>query len=200
MTHVTATQMSNEATHMSKQDVETVKARTEIKAAIKEHRKTDEKNVRRMITGAAIAMAGLTAVAATNEDPKDNEVIPLGLATTTALTAGAMAHGRYRLEKENEIIGQTKAGKKAAVEKNEAGRNAMRLGQMVSGGMMSLFTLVSLSSRVSGAAGTLLAFGSIVVAAEMAKRAMANTERKGLEQNLGRNMPTQFRMYPQKSR
>ena len=56
MTHMTATQMSNEATHMSKQDVETVKARTEIKEAIKEHRKTDDKNFRRMITGAAIAL------------------------------------------------------------------------------------------------------------------------------------------------
>ena len=194
MTHVTATQMSNEATHMSKQDVETVKAHTEIKEVIKEHRKTDDKNFRRMITGAAIAMAGLTAVAAANEDPKDNEVIPLGLATTTVLTASAMAHGRHRLEKENEIIGQTKAGKKAAVEKNEAGRNAMRLGQMVGGAFLGMGTLVS------GPVGTLLAFGSVVVAAEMAKRAMANTERKGLEQNLGRNMPTQYRMYEQHTR
>ena len=194
MTHVTATQMSNEATHMSKQDVETVKARTEIKEAIKEHRKTDDKNFRRMITGAAIAMAGLTAVAAANEDPKDNEVIPLGLATTTALTAGAMAYSRHRLEKENDVIGKTKAGKKAAVEKNEAGRNAMRLGQMVSGAFLGMGTLVS------GPVGTLLAFGSVVVAAEAAKRMMANSERERLEQNLGRNMPTQFRMYPQKSR
>lgn len=194
MAKLIATQLSNEATHMSKQDVETVKARTEIKEAIKEHRKTDDKNLRRMITGAAIAMAGLTVVAAANEDPKDNEVIPLGLATTTALTAGAMAHGRHRLEKENEIIGQTKAGKKAAVEKNEAGRNAMRLGQMVSGAFLGVGTLVS------GPIGTLLAFGSVVVAAEAAKRMMANSERERLEQNLGRNMPTQFRMYPQKSR
>lgn len=194
MAHMTATQMSNEATHMSKQDVETVKARTEIKEAIKEHRKTDDKNFRRMITGAAIAMAGLTAVAAANEDPKDNEIIPLGLTMTTALTAGAMAHGRHRLEKENEIIGQTKAGKKTAVEKNEAGRNAMRLGQMVSGAFLGVGTLVS------GPIGTLLAFGSVVVAAEAAKRMMANSERERLEQNLGRNMPTQFRMYPQKSR
>ena len=194
MTHMTATQMSNEATHMSKQDVETVKARTEIKEAIKEHRKTDDKNFRRMITGAAIAMAGLTAVAAANEDPKDNEVIPLGLTMTTALTAGTMAYSRHRLEKENEIIGQTKAGKKAAVEKNEAGRNAMRLGQMVSGAFLGVGTLVS------GPIGTLLAFGSVVVAAEAAKRMMANSERERLEQNLGRNMPTQFRMYPQKSR
>ena len=194
MAKLIATQMANEATHMSKQDVETVKARTEIKEAIKEHRKTDDKNFRRMITGAAIAMAGLTAVAAANEDPKDNEVIPLGLTMTTALTAGAMAYGRHRLEKENDVIGKTKAGTNAAVEKNEAGRNAMRLGQMVSGAFLGVGTLVS------GPIGTLLAFGSVVVAAEAVKRMMANSERERLEQNLGRNMPTQFRMYPQKSR
>lgn len=194
MTHMTATQMSNEATHMSKQDVETVKARTEIKEAIKEHRKTDDKNVRRIMIGATVAMAGLTALAATNEDPKDNEIIPLGLATTTALTAGAMALNRHRLEKENEIIGKTKAGTNAAVEKNEVGRNIMRFGQMMGG------TFLGMSTLVSGPIGTLLAFGSVVVAAEAAKRMMANSERERLEQNLGRNMPTQFRMYPQKSR
>lgn len=194
MAKLIATQLSNEATHMSQQDVETVKARTEIKEAIKEHRKTDDKNFRRMITGAAIAMAGLTAIAAANEDPKDNEVIPLGLTMTTALTAGTMAYSRYRLEKENDVIGKTKAGTNAAVEKNEAGRNAMRLGQMVSGAFLGVGTLVS------GPIGTLLAFGSVVVAAEAAKRMMANSERERLEQNLGRNMPTQFRMYPQKSR
>jgi len=191
---MTATQMSNEATHMSKQDVETVKARTEIKEAIKEHRKTDDKNVRRIMIGATVAMAGLTALAATNEDPKDNEIIPLGLATTTALTAGAMALNRHRLEKENEIIGKTKAGTNAAVEKNEVGRNIMRFGQMMGG------TFLGMSTLVSGPIGTLLAFGSVVVAAEAAKRMMANSERERLEQNLGRNMPTQFRMYPQKSR
>ncbi|MBQ9738259.1 MAG: hypothetical protein IJV75_01945 [Alphaproteobacteria bacterium] len=194
MTHMTATQMSNEATHMSKQDVETVKARTEIKEAIKEHRKTDDKNFRRMITGTAIAMAGLTAVAAANEDPKDNEIIPLGLATTTVMTAGAMALSRHRLEEETKIIGKTKAGTNATVEKNEVGRNIMRFGQMIGGAFLGMGTLVS------GPVGTLLALGSVVVAAEAAKRAMANTERKGLEENLGRNMPTQFRMYPQKSR
>ena len=126
MVQLTATQVSNEATHMSQQDVDTVKARTEIKEAIKEHRKTDDKNFRRMITGAAIAMAGLTAVAATNEDVKDNEVIPLGVAMTTALTAGAMAYSRHRLEKENDVIGKTEAGKNGAVEKAEGPRNVAR--------------------------------------------------------------------------
>ena len=72
MTQMIATQMSTEATHMSKQDVETVKARTEIKEAIKAHRKTDDKVFRRAMIGFAVAMAGLTASAAINDDVKDN--------------------------------------------------------------------------------------------------------------------------------
>ena len=194
MEKLIATQMSNEATHMSQRDVDTVKARTEIREAIKEHRKTDDKNFRRMITGAAIAMAGLTAFAAANEDVKDNEVIPLGLATTTALTAGAMAYSRHRLEKENDVIGKTEAGKNAAVEKAEGPRNVMRLGQMIGGAFLGMGTLVS------GPVGTLLAFGSVVVAAEAAKRVMANSDRKTLEEKLGRNMPAGYRMYKQNTR
>ena len=61
-------------------------------------------------------------------------------------------------------------------------------------------TFLGVGTLVSGPIGTLLALGSVVVAAEAAKRMMANSERERLEQNLGRNMPTQFRMYPQKSR
>ncbi len=194
MTQMIATQMSTEATHMSKQDVETVKARTEIKEAIKAHRKTDDKVFRRAMIGFAVAMAGLTASAAINDDVKDNEVIPLGLTMTTALTAGAMAHSRHRLEKENDVIGKTNAGKKAAVEKNEAGRSVMRFGQMIGGSLLGIGTLVS------GTVESLLVFGSIVVAAEAAKRMMANSERERLEQNLGRNMPTQYRMYKQNTR
>ena len=42
--------------------------------------------------------------------------------------------------------------------------------------------------------------GSVVVAAEAAKRVMANSDRKTLEERLGRNMPAGYRMYKQNTR
>ena len=104
MAKLIATQMSNEATHMSQQDVDTVKARAEIRDAIKAHRKTDDKGLRRMLAGFAVALAGLGTVAAVNDDPKDNEVIPLTVAVAGATMAGAIAAKRKHMEKELKVI------------------------------------------------------------------------------------------------
>lgn len=193
MTQVIATKMSNEATHMSQQDVDTVNARTEIKEAIKEHRKTDDKGMRRMLAGCAVALAGLAVGAAINDDQKDNEVIPLAVAVSSATMAGAMAMKRRHLETEVKVIEETNAGKKAAVHKNDFLRNAANVGEMFSACMM--MSGIAASSPVV----TLIA-ASIVVGAEAAKRGLANTERKELEENLGRNMPAGYKMYKQNTR
>ena len=193
MAKLIATQMSNEATHMSQQDVDTVKARAEIRDAIKAHRKTDDKGMRRMLAGFAVALAGLGTVAAVNDDPKDNEVIPLTVAMAGATMAGAIAAKRKHMEKELKVIEETKAGKKASVHKDEVFRNAATFAEMFSVCMM-------LPGVIGSSPAVTLIAASIVVGAEAAKRGLVNTERKELEQNLGRNMPAGYRMYKQNTR
>ena len=181
-----------EATHMSAEDIKTIKTGQAIKNAVAEYRKTTASKVlRNRALSSVILFAALSACAYAADENKHARAA--ALAALGAFATASTAVLRDTMEKETKIISDVSSTALPYKKDIKTAQTVLTVGQAAP-------LILGTVAVVSGIPEDACLAGAMLAVAEMGKTCIAATQRKLLERHLGLAMPAQYRLFKQNSR
>lgn len=178
-----------EATHMSAEDIKTIKTGQAIENAIAEYRKTTASKVlRNRALSSVILFAALSACAYAADENKHARAAALG---TVATASTAVL--RDTMEKETKIISDVSSTALPYKKDIKTAQTVLTVGQAAP-------LILGTVAVVSGLPEDACLAGAMLAVAEMGKTCIAAIQRKLLERHLGLAMPAQYRLFKQNLR